>query len=402
MKDLSLQLDDSSDGYPIVLNELSSGAMQEVLFFHCARLYPLSPAYMRQQLGALNHNRHHELHHLARACQYFARQRSKGRAEYEILRRLASHSSLATAAEFIARALTNLQTLEHVREQPRHRRSTDVSLPYPLFAEPRPMQPGLLRALLQWPNNDALLPRILASLARQPMLSLTLRRYATRYTTQGKLLDLKPALLLLGPKRSRELVLLAQFETHLLQPAFPLKPDLIQRQRLIQHMLALLTETFKAKLPIRPELLAYLLIYDAWRAPDWLVASGWNSAANVPINRIERWLQTQRPHHHRVAKRLCDFWRLPKQVGSLLSQTCEDTRLNSIVGLSVAAVEVVQHGIHKVNAHNYSAFYDLDQLISSFNGQSVEYEGVYAYLELCWRAAAAANFRCTLPDLMRP
>ena len=376
--------------------------MREVLFFHCARLYPLAPAYTRQQLAALQHNHQQQLNYLARACQYFARQRVKGRSPDYILARLVNHPALTVAAELITQALLNLQVLAQVRERPHHKRAALVELPFPLLAEHRPTQPGLLRALLRWPDNDGLLPSILATLAKQPVLSLTLRRYATNYTKQQKLLELKPALLLLGPQRSRELVLLAQFETLLLQPVFPLKPDLLQRHQLIHHMLALLAARFNVSLPARSELLAYLLIYDAWRSPEWLIAGAWSVSDNFPVYRVEHWLHTAQPHHHRVAARLCDYWQLPKETCSLLTLNAQDTRLNAIVGLSIAAVDVVQRGIHGVNVCHYDAFSELKSMFNHLNQQHFEDEGFSAYFELCWQAASTSHYVCSLPAFMRP
>lgn len=402
MKDLSLKLDDATDTFPALLTDLPVQAMQNVLFFHCARLYPLSPTYIRQQLNALTFNQHHELNHLARACQYFARQRSKGHSDHEILRRMTHSPVFDNSAELIARALLNLQVLAKVREQPRYKRPSEVTLPYPLFAAPRPTQPGLLRALLRWPDNDVLLQRVLAALSSQPSVSLAFRRYATNYTQQQKLLDLKASLLLLGPQRSREIVLLAHFETSLVQPGFPLKPDLMQRYQLIRHMLALLSARFDAILPVRPDLLAYLLIYDAWRAPEWLVAGAWTPAVNFPVYRVDYWLQCERPHQHRVAKRLCDYWRLPKQLGPLLTLESDNPALNHIVALSIAAVDVVQKGIHEMNAHHYVALKDVDQFFGLLSGQRVEHDGIYAYLKLCWQAAVMSSYACTVPRLMRP
>ena len=402
MKDLSLKLDDATDNYPALLTDLPVEAMQSVLFFHCARLYPLSLAYIRHQLSALASCQPHELNHLARACHYFARQRSKGRSEHEILRRIAHSPVYSDTAELIARALLNLQALALVREQPLQNRPTKVTLPYPLFAEPRPTQPGLLRALLRWPDNDVLLQRVLSALNSQPSVSLAFRRYATSYTKQQKLLDLKASLLLLGPQRSREMVLLAHFETKLVQPVFPLKPDLLQRYQLMRHMLTLLTARLNATLPVRPELVAYLLIYDAWRAPEWLVASAWKPANNFPVYRVDHWLHCERPHQHRVAKRLCEYWRLPKQLGPLLTLESDNSTLNQIVALSIAAIDIIQKGIHEMNAHHYLAAQDLGQIFTRLTGQRIEQDGIFAYLEFCWQAAEMSGYACTMPRLMRP
>lgn len=408
MKDISLTFDNAEDGFPASLTGLPDVTMQQVLFYHCARLYPLPPAYARQQLIALGENRHAELNHLARSCQYYVRKhvhqhaRQHGQSDADILARLARRKVLAKPAELIARALLNLTVLDAVRQQPDP--DTEVTLPYPLIAEQRPAQPSLLRALLHWPDNDRLFRRVLTNLTSQPALSQTLCRYATAYTPQGKLLDLKHALLLLGPQRSRELVLLAHFESSLIQPVFPLKADILQRYRLIQHVLNRLSTQFSIELPVRCELLAYLLIYDAWRSPEWVTTTRWQTDSKISICRVDHWLKVSRPHQHRIAKRLCQYWRLPGSVAFALDMQTKDAKLNALVGLSVAAVQVIECGmsIHALNAHHSQAVEELRRLFATLTQQSANDTALQAFFQLCATAAIQAEYQCTLPTYLRP
>lgn len=402
-------IEHSQNGFPAPLTGLSVPDMQQVLFEHCARLYPLAPAYTRQQFGALREQRHADLNHLARCCVYYARKHAQGRSDPDILSRLTRRKVLAKPAELIGRALVNLSVLEHTRHEAEL--DAEVNLPYPLATELQPAQPSLLRALLHWPESDALFRKVIASLSKQPALSQTLRRYATAYTPQGKLLDLKHALLLLGPQRSRELVLLAHFESSLVQPMFPLRADILQRYQLIQHMLNLLSTHFAIELPVRCELLAYLLIYDAWRSPEWVTATGWQPDPSISICRVDHWLKVKRPHQHRIAKRLCQYWRMPKTIAMIFEPQAPDDKiaqpnaqLNALVGLSIASVQIIECNlsIHALNAHHSQSVAELRNLLFTLSDQNAPETALHTFFQLCASAAIRAEYQCTLPSYLRP
>lgn len=303
------------------LSTLSALPLSLSLFVAAAAQGNFSLPYAREQFHAVQQNQHKVLGPLARCCLVIANKTTQGRTLEHTLARLAQRPAYALCAELLSRALL------HKREP---QQWTPPSTPNPLPAK-------LLRALLHWPEQPGLLERVLYILAQQPALSQTLCQQATAYTPQGKQLALKQSLLLLGPQRSRELLLLSHFESSLTQPYFPLRRALLQRRRLINQMLFLLQSTYGVQLPCRIELLTYLLIYDAWRNPTWCTAAHWNSNPSEPVYSLNAWLAGSRPLQARTASRLVQYWQLDEGILPLLNNNTATTPAQSALQLAIAA-----------------------------------------------------------------
>lgn len=403
----------AEDGFPIALENLSKDAFVAALFVHSAQLYPLAPKYLQAQLRELvDKGRNSHLNTLARCCILLS-QHSKSEQDMgmlSVLARLARHSHFKQAAECIAQALVNQQYLHARRAQlpslQVSQRLADVQswrLPFALQDDIKPVPATLMRALLKWPDNDQLFPQALKILQQQPALTNLLCRYATTYTPQGKLLELKPSLLLLGPQRSRELVLLAHFESNLSKPVFPLRTILLKRRALIQQSLQQLAQMFSVALPCRAELIAYLLVYDAWRNPRWTTAYKLSDKTQQPWI-LSSWLDgKQATTEHRVALRLCQYWRLPEKLSLAIQRRHPDAKVNALIALSVSSAFVLsaQSNIHSTNADNH-----LPRLLGGWLGDLIPTDSTAdawrRYLQALNQAALKSNYSFSLDWAMRP
>ncbi|MGX5914366.1 hypothetical protein ACR0ST_06485 [Aliidiomarina sp. Khilg15.8] len=279
--------------------------------------------YSRQQFRSMQAAQSSTLGPLARCCLLIAKKNAQGSSTHQTLTRLAQRPAYTDCAELISRALLHQQDPQ--------------AWPPPQSTNPLPAK--LLRALLHWPDKPGLLERVLHILAHQPALSSTLCQQATAYTPQGKQLGLKQSLLLLGPQRSRELLLLSHFESSLTQPYFPLRSALLQRRRLINQVLLQLQSDIDLELPCRIELLTYLLIYDAWRNPAWCVATRWKTMPEAPVFSLARWLPSARPLQGRTAGRLVQYWQLHPHIQSLISSSSASSPAAAALQLAVAATD---------------------------------------------------------------
>lgn len=279
--------------------------------------------YSRQQFRSMQAAQSSALGPLARCCLLIAKKNAQGSHSEQTLARLAQRPAYTACAELISRALL-------------HQRDNQL-WPKPKSANPLPAK--LLRALLHWPDKPGLLERVLQILSHQPALSNTLCQQATAYTPQGRQLALKQSLLLLGPQRSRELLLLSHFESSLTQPYFPLRSALLQRRRLINQVLLQLQSTLDLELPCRIELLTYLLIYDAWRNPTWCVATRWKENTKAPVYNLNRWLPSARPLQGRTASRLIHYWQLPADIQPLISASSSSTPPAAALQLAIGAAD---------------------------------------------------------------
>lgn len=401
----------AEDGFPIALEDLSKDAFIAALFVHSAQLYPLAPKYLQAQLRELLGNaRHSHLNTLARCCVLLSQQSHSGQDIRSVLARLARHPHFKHAAECIAQALLNQQYLHTRRARiaslKGSDRLTDMQswrLPFARQDDIKPVPATLMRALLKWPYNDKLFPQALKILQQQPALTNLLCRHATTYTPQGKQLELKPSLLLLGPQRSRELVLLAHFESNLSKPVFPLRAILLKRRALIQQSLQQLAQTFSVALPCRAELIAYLLIYDAWRNPRWTTAYKLSDRTQQPWV-VSSWLDGKpATTEHRVALRLCQYWRLPDQLSLALQRQHPDAKVNALIALSVSSAFVLsaQANIHSTNADNH-----LPRLLGGWLSNLIPTDSTVdawgRYLQALNQAALKSNYSSLLDWVMRP
>lgn len=272
------------------------------LFLLAAHQRYMAPSYLRKQLQAMQQPDKLKPGLLAQSCLFIAKQQQRGINPTITLANLARRASLRDATELIARALLNQQ----------HTQS------WPTGGNITPLPAKLLRALLRWPDKTGLLERVLEILNSQPRLSKQLCEQATLFTEQTKTLSLKPALLLLGPERSRELLLLSHFETSLTHPYFPLRESILERRRLMNEVLLQLQQRFDWQFPCRIELLTYLLIYDCWRHSKWTTKSTWAVDSRYPITNLNHWLITKRPLKWHWATRLVRYWQLSPQIYNLL------------------------------------------------------------------------------------
>lgn len=300
-------------------------------FERAALLYPLAPGYQRRQLkhllstntGDTTAKRH--LGYLARACLLINRHQTP----QQTLSQLTLHPLYQRAAETLARVIFNYQQYDAL--EPSH-------LPYPpLSASVLPAT--LVRALLTWPEDDTRLVQAIQALQQRPRLAETLCLYATSYTQQRHAVPLKTALLLIGPQRSRELTLLAHLESTLFCQQFPLRHALLERRRLLSHVIQSLALRSNVQLPCRAELLSSLMLVDAWRHPRWTNAADWQEDPRHPINNINRWLYSPTPLHTSLAARLCQYWQLPSSLYELFCGN-HKTPLSAIKDASVAAVSL--------------------------------------------------------------
>lgn len=407
-------LEDADDGFPVSLHGLNQRPWQYALFSHAARLYPFAAAYLHHQIEALVNQDTKQLHTLAKCCQYLAAFRHDPAQLHQALRRLHSRAVFSQAVEYISRAFINDRALRVLRQAlVNHPDAATLDsaelvrewqLPYPIQRHTQPVPASLMLALLQWPQHDNLLPKVISRIQALPALSDALSRQATLYTPQGKTLDVKSALLLLGPQRSRELVLLAHFETSLIQPVFPLRQDLLERRRLIVQCLYLFEQRYGVVWPVRRELLGYLLIYDAWRAPAWAKAVSWQPSRQRNLCTLDSWLGFAPRHQHRVASRLVKYWQLPAELSKLMRLQHSDKQLNAALALSIASVSVLNAGIdiQQVNAHHSKASQLLAGLYRSLAPGLSPEDALSSFLALCQQAACAAGSHSQLPAKVRP
>lgn len=303
------------------IRTLSAVPLSLSLFVAAAAQGNFSLPYSRQQFSAMQDDQHTVLGPLARCCLVIASRTTQGHDIEHTLARLAQRPSYAPCAELLSRALLHQQEPEQ----------------WSPSSAPNPLPAKLLRALLHWPEQPGLLDRVLHILAQQPALSQTLCQQATAYTPQGKQLALKQSLLLLGPQRSRELLLLSHFESSLTQPYFPLRRALLQRRRLMNQLLFLLQSKYDLQLPCRIELLTYLLIYDAWRNPTWCTAAHWDNNPEAPVYSLNAWLTGARPLLPRTASRLVQYWQLDDGILPLLNNDAAACSAQSALQLAIAA-----------------------------------------------------------------
>lgn len=401
----------ADDGFPIAIENLSKDAYVAALFVHSAQLYPFAAKYLQTQLTELlGQSRHSHLNSLARSCALLGKQRQAGQAPHAVLARFARHHHFKYPGEYIARALINQQYLHAKRAEAASLEGADMlhevqswRLPFTLHTDIKPVPATLMRALLKWPENDRLFAQALSILQQQPALTQRLCRYATTYTPQGKQLALKPSLLLLGPQRSRELVLLAHFETNLSKPVFPLRTSLLKRCTLIQQCLHQLAQTFSVPLPCRAELIAYLLVYDAWRNPRWTTASKLSDNPQQPWV-VSSWLGGKSAtSEHRVALRLCQYWRLPEKLSLAIQRRHPDPKMNALVALSVTSPFVLsaQATIPRTNTENH-----LQRLVGGWLSVLMPADSPTntwrRYLQTLTQAAMASNYSSDLDWTMRP
>lgn len=300
------------------------------LFLLAARQRYLAPSYLRKQLQAMQQPKKVRPGLLAQSCLFIHKQRQRGVSPTESIATLARRSSFRDASELIARALLNQQ----------HTQS------WPTSSNITPLPAKLLRALLRWPDRTGLLERVLDILNSQPRLSKQLCEQATLFTEQTKTLSLKSALLLLGPERSRELLLLSHFETSLTHPYFPLRESLLERRRLMNEVLLQLQQQFDWQFPCRIELLTYLLIYDCWRHSKWTNNSTWAVDPRYPITDMNHWLITKRPLKGHWATRLIRYWQLSPAINPLLTAEKQKlTQQKAALQLAIASVHCAEgHG----------------------------------------------------------
>lgn len=309
-------------------------------FERAAPLYPLAATYQRQQYkrllaiadGDTASKRH--LGHLARACCLIARQPALWQSA---LSKLALTFPYQSAAEALARVIYNYQHYDPELIEPEE-------LPFK-SASATALPAALVRALLTWPDDDKRLRQALHALEKRPLLADTLCRYATSYTEQGHTLPLKSSLLLIGPQRSRELVLLAHLESAVLSHDFPLRSAILERQRLLGHVIHYLADDCQIALPCRAELISCLLIADAWRHPRWSNASRWQRDPRQPLTSLNHWLYSPRPLTTSLAARLCRYWQLPPELQTLfssqrLSNGDATTQTEALIGAAIAAVSL--------------------------------------------------------------
>jgi hypothetical protein len=294
------------------------------LFVLAAAQANFSLPYTRQQFNSMQQTRSGVLGPLARCCLLAGKRNLEGSTTEQTLARLAQRPAYSACAELLARAWL-------------HQHNEEIWSPPP---PANPLPAKLLRALLHWPEQPGLLERVLHILSHQPALSNTLCQQATAYTPQGKQLALKQSLLLLGPQRSREMLLLSHFESSLTQPYFPLRSALLQRRRLLNQVLLQLQSRFSLHLPCRIELLTYLLIYEAWRNPVWCTANRWQTNPAAPVFSLNHWLPGPRPLQGRTAGRLVQYWQLDDGIQSLLKPVTQPQSMpQAALQLAIAAVD---------------------------------------------------------------
>ena len=396
----------AADGFPLDLEPLNDNAYAAALFIHSARLYPFAPSYLQAQLTELLGQRmQSQLNTLARCCALLGKQRHNKHQITATLARFAHHHHFKQAAEYISRALINQQYLREQRQRPPalDEAETDWQLPFAVHDDIKPVPATLMRALLKWPQNDKLFEQALHTLQQQPALTNLLCRYATAYTPQGRQLELKPSLLLLGPERSRELVLLAHFESNLSKPVFPLRSTLLKRRALIQQCLHRLANTFSVRLPCRAELIAYLLVYDAWRSPRWTTATKLVDIASPPW-RVSSWIGAREgAADHRVSLRLCRYWQMPQNLSLAIQLQHPDMRVNAVVALSVASVASLSasSAIHTTNAENHPHA-ALSPWLSALQADASPNSTAARYQQAIQQAAVDAHYASELRWVMRP
>lgn len=390
------------------LANLTGVNLATALFEHGARLLPLANAYRRQQLSLMHSGNHPAyLSQYAKACLLVARKMEQGYHPEQVIARLSRHPGYHQAAEIIARAYLNQQVIEQYElaiEQAEESASDELlpklKLPFAIHDDSKPMPASLVRGLLKWPEQDSLLGKIIAMLEQQPALSEAICRYATAYTPQGKTLGLKQSLLLTGPERSRELLLLSHFESNLSRPQFPLRRGVLARRQLIAHVMHRLCEQYQVQLPCRVELLSWLVVYDAWRHPSWTGQRQWRRNGQIKPWQLGRWLHTSKPYSHRVAARLCQYWQLDKKLLKLLNLNAINNPAQAILALSIASIEWLEL-LNGGAAKHQHLLTELSPAFAQLSpaGEEPTLAAQESYHQVVHQAAWASGYHCPIGEL---
>ena len=208
----------------------------------------------------------------------------------------------------------------------------------------KPLPRKLLVAIRNWPENDEVFPKVIQALESHPSLSDRLREQATAQTEQTHLLGLKQSLLWLGPERSRELILVSHFETHLSYPYFPLREPLLVLRTFLSRVLESLLELVNVDMPCHPDLLSYLWVYDCWYHPNWTTQVHWKplpKKSNARVKPTDWQTMPKKPNLHRAMK-LAEYWRLsPRLVNFLAQPEQSSNRLAVLCQLSAMAALIM-------------------------------------------------------------
>ncbi|MCC5856267.1 MAG: hypothetical protein JJU10_11415 [Idiomarina sp.] len=286
-------------------------SLELLLLAMCLRLRGFSKRYGVKLLVQSTLTRHQRLQgqkqhspsQLIRCTNLIADSLFEGKPLFRIFARLARYPSLTQGTEIAAELLLKQQ---ETHENPAGQRV-------------RPLPGKLLAAIGAWPQQDELLPKVVTALESQPLLSHHLCEHATAITGQRHALTVKQALLLLGPLRSRELILISHFETQLTAPYFPLRKQLLLRRQLVARILERLCDETGVVLPAHPELLTYLWVYDCWFQPEWTTSLRWQSPASKTLpDTVKSWQRTKQPLSATRALKLTDYWGLPSALSSLV------------------------------------------------------------------------------------
>lgn len=256
-----------------------------------------------------------------------AKQRLQGVPLHSVMARLRKQSEMASGCELIAQVL--LQQMDSA-EQTAHRRRL------------RPLPRAFLQAVRDWPENEALLIKVIQVLEQHPVLQQRLRQQATLHTAQRRLLPLKQALLLLGPEASRELILITHFETHLTAPEFPLRAEVLKRRELLTHCFQTLTNETKVSTPCHPDLMSFFWVYDVWFHASATTQTVWQQPTTEHFpDTVAGWLASMKGDSHERALKLLDYWQMPTELADLLTLKNSQCKLQACARLAHVTCSII-------------------------------------------------------------
>lgn len=235
-------------------------------------------------------------------ARFIAKNKWQNKANSALFSTLAKYASLTEGVEIFAHLL-------YLQDQPKKKH---------IAPKLRPLPRKLLLATLAWPSQDHIFPKVIQAIENHPLLEKQVREHATGLTEQNRLLTVKESLLLVGPKASRELILVAHFHADLTQPYFPLRDAILQKQVFLSDFIKRLTQSVQVNLPCHEALLAYLWVYDFWYHPEMAYIDKqlpFASKAAIaqqlpPVLTAADWYVFIKPYQPTRALKLIRYWQL--------------------------------------------------------------------------------------------
>lgn len=279
------------------------------------------------------HKKHHKLPSTQALCsvrqcaRFIALQSYQQQNIQAVFIKLRHYKQLRQAMELMARVLLQQEQEQALR-----------------IHAPKPLSHTFLTLITSWHQADNL-DEVLKVIKQYPELEQRMKESATELTLQNKALSLKQALLLLGPEKSHEHLLVTHFETQLTRGYFPLKEDFRLRIHWLAILFQQLCEGQEVELPCHPKLLAYLWSFDVWFHDTLTVQTKWKYATHQALpDAVSLWQPLPETFSPRVALVLISQWQLPLGVKEALipeQSNLADTNLHVCARLALISIPLL-------------------------------------------------------------